>query len=292
MSEINEDKCNTDLKPTGSSGCASDLTIAAKLFLFKEGVNFASITAAETEATLDGLIQDGDCFPFPLLHNAENSDKEGAIDEGSTGQSHKVSDGTGQNTYYVITTAEMHSRLRSFDQFTGGYMVVDKNKNCKCYTPDGISVDPLTIGTCGVGIQIPATESTAAYTPIFISDKYPREWNNSPAVFKPDWNILGKNGLLPVRLTIVGDPTATSIVVNATVYNTGAAVSGLEAHATDWVVENGSTSGASESETTLGQYTIAGTGFATGTIDLGDSSVLGVTGYASDGAASFTIATE
>lgn len=294
MSEINQNPCATDFKPTGDSGCTPDLTVARKLFLFKTGVNFATITAALSESGWDTLIQNEDIIPFKIIEQTDNSDKEEEVYEGNGGGTHKIADGVSKNTYNLITTPAQHAFLRSYDQFSGGYVVVDRNKNVRMYTADGTTVDPITIGVMSVGIHTSANDGNPAFTPIMISDEFPREWNNSPVSFKPDWNILGKNGLLPARLKEVGTSNATTVVVNVTNYETGAAISGLEL-ATDYIFLTAAgaaqtISTAVESGTILGQYTLTGTGLVTGTLTLADPADLGVTGYKSVGAITITIA--
>lgn len=290
---FNEFPDETNLRATGFSGKATDLTTPQKLFLFKEGVEHATVVVAKTESVFDALIQSEDIIPIPLIFNAEPMDTEESIDEGNTGQKHKTSDGVGGVDLKILTSAQMHSRLRSYDQYQGGYMIVDKNNNCLMYTPDGTKVAPLTIGMCSVGLHTKAIGDVSSYTPIKISDKYPEEYNNTPAVFKPSWNILGKNGLLPVTLEVSGTPSSTEIIVKAEVTETGAAVSGLET-ATDWVllsaagVANAVT--AAESGTIPGQYTLTGTTIVTGTLTLGLPSVMSVDGYKSDGSIAITIA--
>jgi len=205
-----------------------------------------------------------------------------------------VADGVSKNTYNLITTPAQHAMLRTYDQYSGGYVVVDKNKNVRMYSADDTTVDAITIGTMSVGIQTSGNDGNPAFTPIMIDDRYPREWNNKPAGFKPDWNILGKNGLLPARLVESGTSNATTIVVNITNYETGAAISGLEV-GTDYifltaagVVQTITT--AVESGTVLGEYTLTGTGLETGTLTLADPADLGITGYKAAVTITITIA--
>ncbi|MCP4336240.1 MAG: hypothetical protein GY679_00095 [Mycoplasma sp.] len=289
MSEINECPNSTVYQPTGDSGCPQDLTVARKIFLYKAGVNYATIDLAKEEASLDTLIQNEDVIPFKLVEQADNSDKEEEMWEGNAGGTHKIADAVTKNTFNLITTPSQHAFLRSYDQFSGGYVIVDRNENVRMYTEDGTTVDPITIGVMSVGIHTTANDGTPSFTPITISDAFPREWNNSPVSFKPSYKILAKNGLLPVRLKEVGSSTSTSIVVNVTNYDTGAAVAGLT-EITDWILADSQTiTGAAESATIPGQYTISGTGLVSGTLNLANPEDLGVTGYKSVGAITITI---
>jgi hypothetical protein len=284
MSLINQCPDDSALLPTGDSGCPQDLTAARKIFLYKEGVNYATIDSAKTEADLDTLIQSEDVIVLKLVEQTDNSDKEEEIWEGNGGGTHKIADGVSKNTYNLINTPALHAFLRTYDQFSGGYVVVDRNKNTRMHTANGITVDPISIGRMSVGIQTSANDGNPAFTPITIEDKFPREWNNNPVSFKPSWNILGKNGLLPVRVSVVS-ASATEIVVNATNYETGAPVVGLEAaDGADWVLLTAAGAAqvittSTESGTILGQYALAGSAFVTGTLTLADPDTLGVPGY-------------
>jgi len=293
MSEINQNPCTTDLAPTGDSGCTPDLTVARKLFLYKAGVNYATITEALTESELDTLIQNEDVIPFKLVEQTDNSDKEEEIWEGNGGGTHKVADGVSKNTYNLITTPAQHAFLRSYDQYSGGYVVVDRNKNVRMRTADGTTVDAITIGTMSVGIHTSGNDGNPAFTPITIDDRFPREWNDNPVSFKPDWNILGKNGLLPVRISVVS-ASSTEIIVTATNYETGAPVSGLEAaDGADWVLLTAAGAAqvitTSTESATLGQYALAGSSFVTGTLTLTDPEDLATPGYKAANTAVVTV---
>ena len=288
MSDYNQFPCDTNLFPTGVGSCVSDLTVISKIFLAKEGVSIDTLANAQLEATWDALIQSNDVYPLPLIFSTENADEEAVFDIGSVGRQHKVREGKAVNTYNVISTLCLHKRLWALDQFKGGYYAVDDNGNVLGTTSDGIKFEPITIDTCNVNKLTASDGSNARYTPVYIVDADPEEFNGRGASFKVDWNIKGKDGLLPVTLTVVS-ASSTEIVVNALTSCDGSPVSGLET-ATDWVLTDGQTiTTATESATVLGQYTLAGTGLVSGTINLGDPSVLSVTGYQSIGAKTVTI---
>lgn len=291
MNDYNQFPCDTSLLPTGIGGCVSDLTAVVKLFPVKNGVNFATIAEAQEETAWDTLIQNGDMFPFPLLFAVDNADEDSVIEtSGVTGLDHKVREGKSKNTYSIITDLCTHRRLRSFDQFSGGYYAVDDNGNVLGTTNDGVTFDPITIGTMNVNKMTAGDGTVGRKTPVYIVDADPTEFNNRGASIKVDWNILGKNGLLPITLSIVGTPTSTEIIVDAVTSCSGSPVSGLEA-ISDWVLATAQTiSAATESATVLGRYTLSGTGLVSGALDLAAPSVLGVAGYQSVGAKTVTIA--
>jgi hypothetical protein len=288
MSDYNQFPCDTNYLPSGQGSCVSDLTVISKIFLVKDGFSFATLADAQDETKWDTAIQDGDLHPMPLVFSTENADEEAVFDTGSAGKQHKIRDGKAVNTYNLINTLCGHIRIRSFDQFSGGYYAVDENGNVLGTTSDGVKFEPITIDTCNVNKLTASDGSNARYTPVYIVDANPSEFNDRGASFKVTWNIKGKDGLLPVKLTIVGTPSATEIVVNAVTACDGSPVSGLET-GTDWIVGIGSVTSSAESATILGQYTLTGTGFATSTLNLGDPSILSVTGYASVGAITLTV---
>jgi len=286
--DYNQFSCETDRKPTGAGACVSDLSVIAKIFLAKEGFSFATITDAQTESKWDDAIKAGDLIPFPLVFSTENSDEDTVYDTGSAGKQHKIREGKSVNTYNHITTLCVHKNLRSYDGFKGGYFAVDENENILGTSSDGVKFEPITIDTLSVNKMSASDGSNARYTPVHIIDSNPAEFNDRGASFKVSWNIKRKEGLKPVSLGIVS-ASATEIIVNALVSCDGTPVSGLDV--ADFILETGQTiSGAVESATILGQYTLSGTGLVSGTLNLAAPSVLSINGFQSEGSVTVTIA--
>lgn len=283
----NQNSCTTNYLPTGSDGCESDLTVIYKIFLAKSGFSFATESLAKEETGWDTAIQNQDIIPLPEVFTVENADEESVTETGSTGRVLKVRDGKTINTYNLVEDLDTHTRLRSYDGFTGGYYLVDENSNVLGTSSDGIVFEPFTIDTLNVNKISTSDGATKRKTPIYIVDADITEFNDRGVSFKADW-AKGKLGLLPATLVLVS-ASSTEIVVKAVVSNTGDAISGLET-ATDWILgDNQTVTTATESLTELGTYTLAGTALVSGTLALGDSSVLSVDGYAGVNTLTITI---
>lgn len=96
---------------------------------------------------------------------------------------------------------------------------------------------------------------------------------------QPEWNITGLNVLTDVELTIVGTPTATTIVVDVNQTCDGEKLLGLEDGDFVLLDANGDAQTITGATENNGRYTLTGVGLESGTLDLAAPATLSIKAY-------------
>lgn len=281
-----------------SSSCNKPEGMVKMIILAKEGVSFASDSAATVKANWDALVQSKDILPIPVAIMSEPSN-EGAVYEQTPLGSMFVRDGRQEMKVSIASNHDLHAKIRSIN--SGNY-----TKVFWCYT-SGIILGTRTAGEETIypfDLELLHAEyrtendgSVGGKSPIHMTFADPREYQDYPAILAPSWNIFRLQPLTNVALTVVS-ASATSIVVDAYVPHANAGfkapVSGLITVG-DWLLTTSAgvvetVGGVTENAQVAGRYTITGTGYVTGFVNLKTPSTMTTKGFESVGAVAKTIA--
>lgn len=182
---------------------------------------------------------------------------------------------------------ELHKAMYSHRGSSGRVFLIDNENKIICTSDDdGVTLKGLLVDNILTEKLFFNDGSAVSKTPvsIFLADNTDLDVRG--------FMIEGTsfiNSLVPltsVVLAVVGTPTATEIIVSVKSALDNVPIIGFVT--ADYVVSEGSVSGVTEPDSD-GIYTIAGTAFATGAVNLVTAATLTIQGYESSGAATVTI---
>ena len=275
-----------------STNCSNDLGVIVKLFLTDSDFEFDTETLAKSATQWGTDIAAKNVYPLPII--SEHDDASEPMKEyvaPNTGDKTVITPGKAGYTYRIKYDANLHARLRKFNGKEVRTIEVDANQNVIGTSPDGVVFKGLETYLY-VGEKVAATDSVPAFTPVTVSYLSTFERDDQPAVFNVDWNIKGLNGVQPATVETSGTPSATEVIVDIATASGGVAIAGLLVadfiflQDSDGLEETITT--ATESATIPGRYTLVGTAFETGTVNLRDVVTVG-TAYYQGTAAAVTI---
>lgn len=137
------------------------------------------------------------------------------------------------------------------------------------------------------------TGSEASESPVVVALSNNKEMDNNGMMFDASDFVNELYRIVDVELTIVGTPSATTIVVDVATVCDGTAVSGLVA--TDFLLvdnDDGAThaiSSVAESTSVAGRYTLTGVSFEDSTLNLDPPDVLSIQAYESTGSVAVNV---
>lgn len=228
-------------------------------------------------------------YYYPLSKLTENLSTEAAYEESPVAVM-PVDDGQYRFKFHIRENLCLHKAMYSHRASNGRFIPVDKNNNLI------MTEDETTGDAYGLHFSMLHTEKfrwtdgsgQATTSPVYIVVEDNLELDASGLLIEAKIvNQLAR--LTDVDLTIVGSPSATTIVVDVKQHCDGTPVNGLVIG--DFVLLTAG--GAPQTITALaevnGRYTLSGVGLVTGTLNLDTPDSLSIKAYESTGAVVVTV---
>ena len=274
--------------------------------LAPKGQEFATATDALTLANWTALIKDSKVdrgFVLPLFDTFEDASTDDVYAETLQGSKFKE-DGKMIFNVMIDANKQLALNLRALNGREWCLYLFDESASILGTTPDDTKFKGFDV-SIRVGNQKPAAQGEKMMTPIHITLKDSRQWNDEGAVLEPindatDWNpITDLDGVYDVNLAQVG--TATTSAVTVSVYKKSIASTNALADITGLVLADFVGYDSSGSVITISSVTDNGDGTyalassaafeLNGTIDLVTCENISLTSIAieSTGAATITI---
>jgi hypothetical protein len=227
---------------------------------------------------------------FPLSKKTENLSTEAAYEDTPVAVM-AVDDGKYAFKLHISENMCLHKAMYSHRATNGRVIFIDKKNQYWLTEVDG--------GAAGMSFSLLHTEKfmltdgsgQATTSPVYVVLEDNLEFDAAGLLVDGGTTASQLTRLADVALTVIGSPSATTIVVDVKQSCDGTPVSGLVV--ADFILLNGS--GASQTissvvESAPGRYTLTGTGWVTGTLNLETPEDLSVLAYESEGAVTITIA--
>lgn len=271
MSVINEVCGNvTTAGPQNMGGKDQCLEAPVKtIVLAKENFTFADLATAKTESAWDAAIVNKDIVPFPNIEGIELANTDAVTKEGRYRDYELVPAVPGVQYRFdlsVCTYADLVTYKNS--EYTRVFEITNSEEiTCDVQTDGTVRGRDLT--SFLIGLRNQATDDDVPYVNVnlkFNSDIF--------SIIKPETGFTPTTleGIYDVALEVIGTPTATTIVVQASTACTGSLVTTLELD--DWTflkdsdgLEEAVT--ASSYNATTGYYTLTGSAFEDGMLSTG-----------------------
>lgn len=263
--------CSEQKKKIGVSDCSKILQ-NLKGLIFTPREFTISATDASTQTAWQDAIQDtvnSRVVLFPQWAiEYENVSEEPVLQETSL-TSIEVRKGNYRFKYWFAVNMEQHKSISSFNGVKGRVFLIDRQNILFGTTPDdGVNLQGLLLDRLQVDKLFINNDSTVTYTPVTALLADSTEVDERGYQVQADF-VNDLDPLTPVTLTISGTPSATEIIVDVANTNDGIAIEGatvdsfllLDATGTEQTL-----SGAVESTSIPGRYTLSGTGLVTGTL--------------------------
>lgn len=293
--------CNTDDILYPSTACNEPDGLLETIQLLAKGSYFADSDAAKSQAGWTTKIQAEELIPIPIISGFEDLSEGSQYETNAWGASF-VHDGMKAFRIMVDTGSDLHKRLRTLKSSGSfGFLKTYTNGKVKGYNPAGTTeIRGFSAKFINVEYKKENDGSTLGKTPIYFCYKDPAQEEDRPIIVKPTWDPSELEALYSVKLEIVGTPSSTEVVVNAIIDHINPDVSAIGANPVEGLVTadfsflnssgTAQTVTATESTSTPGQYTLAGTSLVTGTLNLASPADMTTEGYKSIGSVAVTIA--
>ena len=276
------------------------LATATGIVLTTDSFSFANATEFATLSKWQDAVKAKQIFPLMGIMETDDNTEEVSYYESPQGSKVKLRDGKYIYTYKFYLSLAQHKELQKFSSAKLRYFIIDAKNQIRGYSPDGTEIKGYSIQTFEAEKMQPASADTPAFSPISIVEQNASQWNGFGAVISPNWEAEGLSSLTNVDLSIVGTPSATTIVVNV-----GAKI-GLNPDGSDSLVAitgiapadfvvlkatDGSTQTVTYVDNGDGTYTGTGTSLVSGSVNLKAPSAMASSGLLieSTGAVDFTI---
>lgn len=290
MSDFTVD-CTVNISETGKPACGLDVGRVVGHILCAQGTEFATGDLAKLLANWTTLIQANTAYPIPLSWKQEYAQNEDQEVTGSGGKTKVLYSLVGKDKFYIpydILTNDYVANLKSLNN-RGNWGVFDVTENGYIggKSSDGTKFQAIDANVRFLSRNKASDEDggdmpyTVQYDSVDDKDLYGQ--HIKPTDFNPKTDL---DGLLDVDLAIVGNPTASTLVVTAKTALNGIPVSDLVLG--DFLF---TTSGTPDSvaESPDGTYTFTDTDLSSGSISLQIPASMTAKGYKSSGAVSFTV---
>jgi len=262
------------------------LAATVGLVLTTDSFEFATATDFADKTKWDEAIKAKQIFPLMGIKETDDNTEEVSYYESPLGDKIKLRDGKYIFTYKFYLALEQHKELQKFSSASLRYFIIDAKNQIRGYSPDGVAIKGYSISTFEAEKMLPATADSPAFSPISIVEQNASQWNGFGAIIAPEWEAQSLASLTNVQLSVVGTPTATSIVLNVGA-KIGLAPDGSDAlvqitglDSSDFVIKTAT--GTAQTVTFVdnndGTYSGTGTSLATGTADLKEPSQMATTG--------------
>ena len=266
------DNCGstTSRKVTGADKqCLTKPTVAYALA--KSDQAFADAAAFRSKTAWDTAKQNKDVVIFYSIDKSELANVEPTFYEGRVTRYKTKEARKGLRVTHLLGYCS-HGALLDYEESEYNYIYE--------FTEDGmikgveqadgtIKGQELSNFIVGV-INEPVIEGDPQNCIVEIVYAFPNDMSESGAVVKPDFDILKYKGIYPATLTVVGTPSATSLVVRATYGCDGKPLTGMDIDDFSVLLANGSSQTPDSVSAGTGDdanlYTFVDTDLATGTI--------------------------
>lgn len=285
-----ETTCVVDKKNLGVTKCTK--IIGLPRYMIETPVDFkftpedmADLTTFRTalEALLYGPVgQRGYLWPF--FHAFENVSEAAVRQETALADLH-VRDGKYRFRFHIAADLCLHRAMFSHRATQGRYFIGDIEGDMYGTTDEDGNFYGFNISLLNTEKLNISDGSVATTSPIYVVLSDNKELDRDGGSLAVGQVINTTARLTDVTLTVVGTPSATSLVVSVAVTCDGTPVNGLVL--ADFVKTG---TGTLDSVTEVdGTYTFVATGMGDGTIDLDVPEDLSVKGYESVGAATINV---
>ena len=232
------------------------------VILTSDDFTIATETLAKTLAPWTAGIQTRDVFPLPRVWSATEQSEKDAYETSPLGQKKLGKEGTYGAEYLLDAPLGMQIALRSFNGADLRVMYVDINGNILGMSLDGTIMKGFKVGMFHCeGMTNPITKEETKKVIVNVWEDTPSDRDDYGVVVTPTaFNPLELEGLKDVDLTVVGTPTASSIVVDAKTSLGQVGLSGLvvaDFNVTTALGVTHALTSATESATIAGRYTLA-----------------------------------
>ncbi len=287
-----EGNCSDSAKVTGTSQICVDW--GTEEYFWRVSSSFGGIDTeanAKLEATWQALIQSKDVYPFPMINGLTNSDSEPTNEELANGMQ-EVNRGKVIIDYAFFSNPYIQKQLLSHNGLKSSIYLVDEDGNVRGIQGDDDEFLPIPVQLFQVQKATRNDGSSVAYKTmikVVISDV--QTYEEKVAIISADeldFDAKAITGLQPVTLTQVGDATATSITVKATISGTTTTLEGVfsDTVGEDWELTDAD--GATQAFTDItdngdGTYTFTFATLVTGyAVSLSDPTDMETEGYSAD----------
>lgn len=284
-------------KSLGANNC-NEWPELPKAFIWTPANFVIPAAIAAVEADLQEYIQDAllvsgsaRIYQFPEFDKFTDASEAKVRVQQASGRTIPVREGLKRFDIEYSINICMHRAMYSHRTRTGRIIIIDSaNKYIVNKRTDG--------DFQGYKLSLLDTDSikfndgaNPSISPVFMELADPNEINRD--IYMIDAPFTNELSLIvDVEISVVGTPSATSIVVDVATECDNTALSGLVVADFVKTITAGSTqtiTSATESSTVPGRYSLVGTGWTTGYINLKSPSVLSIQAYESTGAATVTI---
>jgi hypothetical protein len=210
-------KCTQEFDPTGNPGCSdiSELAPITGFVITTENFEFATKEDFATLGDWTDGIKAEKVFPVTKIIDYEFQDEEDNMYTSPLGLRRFNRYGKYVTIFKLSTNLCIHKALQSFMNQKCRVFFIMENGGILGTSPDdtkvkGFLIDQLTTQK----LVKPTSGGDPSFSPIMIVEKNPLELNKYGESVIPTWDPASElSGLVPVTVSIVGTPTATSIVV-------------------------------------------------------------------------------
>ena len=268
--------------PLGTRGTRKDNELTPEVGLWFATSAFTP-TPAElaTEAFINAAIKAESLMPLSGMDGYDLRDMEDKIYDSNSGNQKFLKRGKERKTYKLDIPLAVHQALQSFNNADLRVYKIHDDGSISGTLANGkflgFTTDMINVGRMP---SVAADGGSPALTPLMINYANSREWDSFGTKLTPAiWEPLGKEGLTPVKLTIIGTPTATLVKVKVCsedgLDSLGAVkevlMGGIDSADFTFVKANDTAQSAfavTEDLASRGTYNIVGTLFTTGKVNL------------------------
>lgn len=276
---------------TGEKYCSRSSIIKdpTAIILAKDSVSF---TAEEFLVKANWLtkINSEDIFPIKDLREFTDNSTDPVYKDYADDSRVFIRQGKYRFDAMFNKNEEQKKQLQNFKDFNQGVFLVYGDIIRGRTTDGGTTIKPIRLEELVVGKEIMNPTSEVPMIPIHVDLRDYRDINEYDYAREMSWDVSDLDGLTEVDLAVVGTPTSSEIVVSVygTAYGNNYPITGI-AEADFSTDVTASATGFTDNGD--GTYTFAGTGFASGTINLQAPSSMTTTTLLikSSGAATVTI---
>src|SRR5574343_749 len=273
--------CNTSVLNLGASRCKKIPQLMRGVITTPEDFTITAVNAATSAAWQTAILQSvGRCYLWPKWAlNFENVSSEG-VREDTPLASISVFPGQHRWKLWFRENLSLHKAMYSHRGTAGRAFFIDHEMKIIGTSTDGgttlqgFLLDEIDVDKLMLNDGSAATKTGVTF---YMTDNTELDMNGYMVDGSSFLSAL--NPLTSVNLAVVGTPNATTIVVSVKSALDNVPIVGLVV--ADFVKTGAGTISTATDANDTGVYTIAGTGFVTGTIDLVSAATLSLSGYES-----------
>lgn len=282
--------CITNVKNIGASACKKFPQGLAGFIKTPLDFTISASNAAVTSNWQDAIVAAAGVriFLFPEAFDYSNESEEAQRQTSGLGKQRQVRVGEYRFRFLFDINLEQHKSIYSHLGTAGRIFLIDTEKKLIGTSTDGgTTLKGFLLGQFSPEKAQLGDGSNISTSPVYIalSDNTELDVNGVQIDFSTQFAAL--NALTDVNLLEVGSSSATTVVVSVKSALDNVGVVGLVIGDFNLTGLGGSPSGVVDNAD--GTYTISGTGFTSGNVDLVSSDNLTITAYESTGAVAITI---